>query len=267
MSQTLETSGLSESMPGEWLQQARIKMAMSIEHVAKELNLDICKVEAIEASHFAELGASVYAKGYLRRYARLVNVPESALLNRYEACGVAPAEVTLIPATLGSIPERRPGLPRWVWRLVMVLIVAAGVVTALSMRTHTDDVAVDALQSQRIDIAPVAAPPLETLPTDAATSSDAVTTERAATGQVVLTFNFSGDSWVEVYAENNQQVLYEMVRAGGSRSASVLPPTRVVLGSAAAVTVQVNATPAAIPADHIVDNVARFVVNASGEIE
>jgi cytoskeleton protein RodZ len=246
-------------MPGAWLQQVRIKLAIPIEQVAKELNLDIRKVEALEASRFAEFGAAVYAKGYLRRYARLLNVPETALLDRYESYGGAPKEVDPIPVSMGSIPERRPVLPRWVRWLVLAFIGLAAAASLWSMRSTPVPDAAMAVQSLPLVNTPTIAQlsPLESLPSNTVPIA----------GHVSLDLKFKADSWAEVYDANRQQLLYEMGTAGQSRRASGLAPLSVKLGSATAVELQINAQPTIVPATHIDVNVARFLVNASGTIE
>jgi cytoskeleton protein RodZ len=261
MSQPTQNNNHAGMTPGEWLKQARAKAAIPIEQVAKELNLDIRKIEAIEASRFAELGAPVYAKGYLRKYARLVNVPEIALLQRYETYGGAPLQADPVPASMGTIPEPRLALPRWVWRLLLALIAVAAAAALWNMRTQSGNVTTSSAASEIQSAATTVdeSSPLESLPATAPTAP--------GPGQITVSFKFSADSWVEVNDANNQQVLYEMGAAGSSRAINARPPLRVVLGSASAVVLQVNAKSVAVPTNHVDANVARFVVNASGVIE
>jgi cytoskeletal protein RodZ len=49
--------------------------ALSVAAAAEKLHLDIKVIEALEADRFAELGASVYVRGHLRRYADFVGEP------------------------------------------------------------------------------------------------------------------------------------------------------------------------------------------------
>ncbi len=57
-------------MAGERLRQARHEQQISVLEVAKELHLDEPKVRALERNEFDVLGAPVFAKGHLRKYAR-----------------------------------------------------------------------------------------------------------------------------------------------------------------------------------------------------
>ena len=42
---------------------------------AEQLHLDVAAVKALEAGRFEELGAAVYVRGHLRRYAELLGLP------------------------------------------------------------------------------------------------------------------------------------------------------------------------------------------------
>ena len=57
---------------GERLRAARRANDISLRDIAKELHLDEGKVRALEQNDFDVLGAPVFAKGHLRKYAELV---------------------------------------------------------------------------------------------------------------------------------------------------------------------------------------------------
>lgn len=264
MNQTPELDLLASAMPGEWLRQARLKAELTVEQMAKALNLDQHKIEAIEASRFVELGAPVYVKGYLRKYARLVNVPEVSLLQHYDSFGGASPEVVPVPVSHNMIPERRPVIPRWGWALVWVVVLLAIAASLYSLRKGHNEVGSGEGYSQQLDssVVEVQSSPLQTIATT--TSSD---TASQGSGQVAMTFTFREDSWVEVIDANKQRVIYENVSAGDARSIRALAPLQVTLGSASAISVDVNAKPGVIPATRIDRNVARFIVNQTGVIE
>ena len=83
----------SEPLGGERLAEARHKEEIPLSDIAKELHLDEFKVEALERNEFDVLGAPVFAKGYLRKYAQLVGV----------------AETTSWPTTINSTVQKRRG--------------------------------------------------------------------------------------------------------------------------------------------------------------
>ena len=57
--------------------------ACRVAAAAEKLHLDPKVIEALEADRFAELGASVYVRGHLRRYADFVGEPGAELVNAY----------------------------------------------------------------------------------------------------------------------------------------------------------------------------------------
>src|SRR3982751_4042618 len=101
---------------GERLRAGRERSGRSIAGAAEKLHLDPKVIEALEADRFAELGASVYVRGHLRRYADFVGEPGLELVNAYSA----KAEARPPPPDLTQIPqaERRSDPRRLVTPLV-----------------------------------------------------------------------------------------------------------------------------------------------------
>ncbi|MBC7982372.1 MAG: helix-turn-helix domain-containing protein [Candidatus Obscuribacterales bacterium] len=70
--------------PGGRLQAERERLGLDLRRVAEDLHLSVQSVRDIEADRFAELGAPVFAKGHLRRYATLLAISPEDVLARYE---------------------------------------------------------------------------------------------------------------------------------------------------------------------------------------
>lgn len=68
---------------GERLAEARRSMQIPVLEIAKELHLDEHKVRALEANNFDVIGAPVFAKGHLRKYAQLVNIDQADVMADY----------------------------------------------------------------------------------------------------------------------------------------------------------------------------------------
>ncbi|HEX6397339.1 MAG TPA: DUF4115 domain-containing protein, partial [Steroidobacteraceae bacterium] len=81
-----------------------------------------------------------------------------------------------------------------------------------------------------------------------------------------LRLELSNESWVEVYDARGERLFYDVAGAGSVQSIAGRPPLRVVLGNAAAVTVQVDGQPRDIPAGARDGEGARFVINRSGSL-
>src|SRR6186997_2780631 len=94
---------------GERLRAGRERAGLSMAAAAEKLHLDIKVIEALEADRFAELGASVYVRGHLRRYADFVGEPGAELVSSYTAreARPPPPDLTQIPqAERRSDPRR-----------------------------------------------------------------------------------------------------------------------------------------------------------------
>jgi len=66
--------------PGDRLRIARESRDLSIEDVAARLKLDVRKIRALEQGDIADFAAPVFAAGYLRTYARLMELSEEEVL-------------------------------------------------------------------------------------------------------------------------------------------------------------------------------------------
>lgn len=120
----IKESGQPEGpLAGQRLAAARKERDISIFDIAKELHLDEHKVQALEENRFETLGAPVFAKGHLRKYAELVGVPIEDILADYYAMNRSVGA----PPVVGRArqPERDIQLGPWLLGIVILLIVAA----------------------------------------------------------------------------------------------------------------------------------------------
>ena len=76
--------------PGERLRAARAAAGLTVEGVADDLHLSPEVLEAIERDDYSHLPGRVFARGYLRNYARLVDLPVDQVLAAFDASAPAP---------------------------------------------------------------------------------------------------------------------------------------------------------------------------------
>ncbi len=97
---------------GERLEAARHLAGVTPAVAAERLHLDPSVIEALEANRFAALGAPVYVRGHLRRYAEFLGLSPDALVAEYQA-SLAPnaaPDLTRIPqADRPSDPQKLLG--------------------------------------------------------------------------------------------------------------------------------------------------------------
>lgn len=127
MSETPETPPQG-NRPGHLLKRAREAKNLSVAAIATQMNLDLRIVEALEAGDQSKLPAPIFVRGYLRGYARLVDVAESEVLSAYQA--QSPQEPVPRAVGMASAPLR-PALRRstipWGGLLVLLLVIGLAV--------------------------------------------------------------------------------------------------------------------------------------------
>jgi cytoskeleton protein RodZ len=114
---------------GRQLSAAREGRKLDIDTVARELKLDAAIVRALENDDRAALPAPIFVQGYLRSYARLLDLPVQELLQRYtETTGSPP------PLTVTRIRSRTPVLQLPSMRRIrnVVLLLLTGIMLWLA---------------------------------------------------------------------------------------------------------------------------------------
>lgn len=96
---------------GAKLRLAREALGLTSAAVAAKLKLGERQIEAIEAEDFAHLPGETFARGFVRNYARLVNLDAGQLIIPVDIHAVVSETVTA-PSEGVSFPS--PGLRRWV---------------------------------------------------------------------------------------------------------------------------------------------------------
>lgn len=119
-------AGGKEGAPlaGERLRAARENRGVGIEEIAAELHVGPATLLALEENRFDDLGAPVFAKGHLRKYAQALGVPVDDVLADYYRLD-REAEP---PPVVGLRPRRVPrdfSLAPWLVALLLLIVVAA----------------------------------------------------------------------------------------------------------------------------------------------
>ncbi|MGH8496748.1 MAG: helix-turn-helix domain-containing protein [Gammaproteobacteria bacterium] len=255
---------------GQRLREQRRRQGASLYQAAQELRIDPAVLRAIEADDFSLLGAPVYIKGHLRKYAALLGLAPDSVFDDYARTHEISESTPIVNRAVD------PGRPykggRWLRGAVMLLVIAAiGVATAWwSRRSETapgdvtagdGPVAAGALSvysppTMAYEDAAVA--PTGTVEPDILPEPQAPVATTGAALRIDLAFN--GDSWIEMTDADGNQLLFGLMDAGASYSVEGTPPVEVLLGSAEAVGLQVDGEPYVVPPGSVRDGVARFAI-------
>ncbi|HEX2878317.1 MAG TPA: helix-turn-helix domain-containing protein [Polyangiaceae bacterium] len=90
---------------GQYLRRMREERRMSVEEISRATRMPVVSVERIEADQFDELPGEVFVRGFLKSYARTLNVPVDEVLARYTASRRV-AWVTPLPIASPTKPAR-----------------------------------------------------------------------------------------------------------------------------------------------------------------
>lgn len=299
MSEAASVQGASndaDATPGVLLKRERERAALTVRQAAEDLHLDAWIIEAIEANRFLALGAPVYAKGHLRKYATRLGLSVEDIFARYEALQDRPHEADPIPTAVATPirpPRRSLKGPLWIAALIAVAAVLGYLAFELFMPQRAPSPTLAAAPTSD-SVAPanvettsdedLQSAPAEPAPEPQPQSSDDVATTTASTrnaeagpstaepsaptsgaAPVTVRLEFTGESWTEVYDATGARLLFGMGTPQRVRTLVGVPPIQVNLGAASAVSMQINGESVVIPRREGRES-ARFTIDADGNL-
>ncbi|WP_341522878.1 RodZ family helix-turn-helix domain-containing protein [Pseudomonas sp. G.S.17] len=114
--------------PGETLRQARENKNWSLPDVALRMNLTVTSLSNLEAGDFDKLPGHTFARGYVRAYAKLLELDQTALVNQFDQYTGTDGKGSAVHA-LGRIEEPvrlSHNILRIVSLLLLVVLVGGG---------------------------------------------------------------------------------------------------------------------------------------------
>ncbi len=279
--------------PGAALRRARMEREIALHEVSEVLNLPLETIEAIEDDDYDALPSAVFAKGYVRAYAKLLELDADALVAAYPNHGDERLEEDAVARDqLGDLIK---SYPQWILGgagIVLALLLVLVVIWALPEDAEQPGQPPDAAQqAPGASDEPVAAvPSAQAVPAPAAVE----TTAPVVTGAVVeeadvggprpevdaiapsdlqddsgrritpggddrLRFQFTAECWVEVKSSAGTNLYSDLSRAGETLELVGQAPFRILLGYAPGVSLSFNGEPVAL-GPHTRNNVASLVL-------
>jgi cytoskeleton protein RodZ len=269
-----EQEPVSEEQCGERLKKAREELGIPLSTISKELHLDEAKVEALERNEFQMLGAPVFAKGHLRKYAQMVKVDIDQILFDYHQLTRADG----LPPVVSD--RKRPSLPKsptpWIVAVIVLLVGLAAWFGWQFYLTQKADTATLIPASSPVVVSESVRLPSSTSAAVAAVEQfepeqpdlveeqpSSVAQDVPASGAVALQLTFSGDCWTEVTDSSGKRLFFDLGSAGDEINVQGKAPVSVLLGNARNVRLLVNGRDYQIaPVDRNGDT-ARFTLYGS----
>jgi cytoskeleton protein RodZ len=259
---------------GARLRAARERKGLTVLQSAEKLHMDARLLEALESGDFASLGADVYVRGHLRRYADLIGESGADLQALYS--GATPAttpDLTRIPRADHHPESSRLLLPALI---AVVALALAGVVWWLvslpRSKSHPMAVTAQPLNAPAATGAgPEPAAPSPDLTDNAATAAPATAAAAVPVAvtpdtQVHLALKFAEASWIKIWDAHDAALVDGLMASGTSRTVDGTPPLRLVIGNARAVGLAVNGQVVSLDSMVRRRGDARIAVDASGQV-
>ena len=123
-----EVAAATRENPGETLRQARESRDWSQAEVARKLNLTVSSLNNLESGAFDKLPGHTFARGYIRAYAKLLDMDQAALVQAFDQCTGTHAQGSDVHA-LGRIEEPvrlSHNILRIVSLLMLVVVIGGG---------------------------------------------------------------------------------------------------------------------------------------------
>jgi len=286
--QTEETAGDTEGpVAGERLAEARREQQISVVEIAKELHLDELKVRALERNEFDIIGAPVFAKGHLKKYAQLVGVDPDDVLTDYYQLTRSLETAPVISVRTRPRQELTPG--PWI-AVIVAIIIAVTAYWWFTSRplTQEPEVQQEASLAEDQDAEPEVVAPSKTEenaadePAAAAAAPEPVVedtpepvveespepvvkaqTQTAGDGQLLLLVTYTGDCWTEITDASGRRLLFALGKDGRTVELSGAEPFNVLLGNPGNVSLQVNGEEYALPPTNRPDRPMRLTISGS----
>ncbi|MHB8914440.1 MAG: RodZ domain-containing protein [Thiobacillus sp.] len=267
---------------GAILRTAREARGLSVQEAAQQLRLMNRQVTAMEDEDFASLGQPVFARGFVRNYARMLGLDAATMLQLMGGAQVEPVEVTQTP------PLVLPGkwfTSRWLITGMVLLLLATVLPIGLYawLSSDTEDATPPVTRNlPATTVSPPATPALdnpsrdnpssvvsatpadENAPAGLQPSVDAEVTVGATEASTApppikreMRFEFASDAWLDVKDGTGQSLHRQMNLKGSNLVITGQPPLELIIGNAAQVRMSYNGRPLDLM-PYINANVARF---------
>ncbi len=236
-------------------QLATIRQAqnMSVNDVAYRLKLTPKQIMAIEQDDFASLGP-IFSRGFVRNYARLLQLDPQPFLDAMQAPPAHPAELLAIHdeqiALTGSLSRH------WLKLSLVALIIVIALPLAVYQWLRAADAPKAIFPPAHIatPLAPPPAPKIVPAPVTsavetpmpvqpAAPASAAVPISPQAEGSGHIQINFKQDAWVQITDASKRRLTSRIYRAGETAQLTGAAPFSAIIGNAANVSMTYDGKP------------------------
>lgn len=251
--------------PGQLLVAARKQAGLSKADIAKQLNLAVTVINQLESDHYQGDIPDAFMRGYIRTYARALDLDEEKIVKLYsELTGNSAVPHNFIPSA--DVPPVTIQIgSHLLWFKLLSLVVVTVILVlgwmAYNQQSPSEEVNQQIIpgissdpESNIIDLQATIIEQPEQENSPAIITNDALPTkaeivevepvqgfiEAPQLTEAVLEFNFIKDCWVQIIDSTGEVLAVGLKTAGRRFTVSGVPPIKVVLGKPRAVSLQYN---------------------------
>lgn len=218
--------------PGNLLAAARQAQNLSVAEVARQLKLTVHQVEALEAGEYEKLPGPVFVRGFIRNYARFVNLDPEQLVRM--AAKNLPYQEQRPPAPPSyDIPFPTVAPPRWP-KYAAAIAAAVAVLTAYEFYFSEPPTA----GTRSVGVPPPARGPAGAAAggQDAPPAVSRIALQDQETlperGEREVRMVFDQECWVEIRDRSGKAIFSQLNRRGTEKRVNGQPPLSVIVGNA-----------------------------------
>jgi cytoskeleton protein RodZ len=247
---------LPTALPGELLAARRNELRWTLQEVSQRLKLAPRQITALEANDFGSLPGMASVRGFIRSYARLLEldpVPLLAMLSNEANPAVDPILLRR-PLPSRGFPGRRYAPPsghrrgsRRLSGLALLVMVFVGALAYAAYRHGLPTISIDVPSISTVfdswkNLT-------ESTPSEAtdkplsAPEAAAVDEQKSIDPSRLLELKLREDAWVEISALNGNKLVSRLMKAGTTEQFDMSEPVILVIGNASGVDANLRGQP------------------------
>ena len=291
-----ETKNDSSETVGNVLRKKREVIGLSIDNIANQLNLDPKLIESLEKNDYVKFNIETYIKGYLRAYAKVLDLDGDTIINLYKESN--PEKTPEILPNVKPKTQRNSGDKSVkLFSYIIALTVAVSIlvwyqnnflvqppeenlnITNIKTYENTNINGVDIdykiinhtnswqwpinkadtnYESNNNVLEPVVSKTTQDKIENTADINE-VSEHNIQQSNDTIVLNLIGDSWVEIYDEEGGRLFLDLARSGKNYIINGNSPFDILLGAANQVSIEFNGSSVDIE-PYIKFGIARFTL-------
>jgi cytoskeleton protein RodZ len=242
---------------GQELKRRRETLNIELREVAEKTRVGMRFLHAIEADDFSAIPGGIYARSFIRAYAKQVGMDEEEAINRYrKQTNQDDEDEVNEPQPARDYPSEPSQLSLGLVVIGLLAVIGIGGYAATRYFTAGNSQVQPPVETVQQPV------PSSTTPSPTAQQSTLPATETQVpadgaiqqasqtTDELIITFDASGDSWISVKSDDQPNSQMLTIQPGQTKEFKATSKFKVTVGNLPAVKIQINGRPAKLPSSN-----------------